>query len=165
MAARHKAMDRFQFSKRAFLFCKTARPEVWYCFIGMNRTCLIGEADPFIAQLLRRFSEESGLVPVQARVGQDVVKLAQEQAPELVIIEPELPGKVRGWQAIHALRAAPGLHDTPVITCSWLQAADANALVGVAGGHLQKPELHYQDFLTVLRAIGVKPSPRTPTKE
>lgn len=131
----------------------------------MNKICLIGESDPFIAQLLWRFSAASGLVPVQAQLGQDVLRLAQEQAPELVIIEPELPGEVRGWQAIHALRAEPGLNDIPVITCSWLQAADANALVGNSRGHLQKPELHYRDFLAMLCAIGIEPSSRTPTKE
>ena len=123
----------------------------------MDRTCLIGESDPFIAQLLRRFSEESGLRPVQARVGQDVLKLAQEQPPELVIIEPELPGTVRGWEAIQALRAKPDLCGTPVITCSWLRAADAATLVGAADGHLQKPDLHYQDFVAVLCAVRAAP--------
>jgi len=129
----------------------------------MNKTCLIGESDPFIAQLLRRFSEKSGLDLVEARVGQDVLRLAREQSPELIIIEPELPGEVRGWEAIQAMRAEPGLRSTPVITCSWLHAADAAALVGTADGHLQKPELHYRDFLAVVRAIGVVPGSRTMT--
>jgi DNA-binding response OmpR family regulator len=130
----------------------------------MNRHCLIGEADPFIAQLLRRFSEESGLNPVQARVGQDVLRLAHERMPGIIIIEPELPGKLRGWEAIQAMRAEPDLQSTPVITCSWLPAADAATLVGPVDGHLQKPELHYQDFLAVLRAIGAAPDHRD-TKE
>lgn len=127
----------------------------------MNKTCLIGESDPFIAQLLRRFSEESGLAPVRARVGQDVLSLAQQRSPALVIVEPELPGTLRGWEAIQALRTEPGLRDIAVITCSWLPAADAAALVGTADGHLQKPELHYEDFLAVLRAVGIEPGPRT----
>jgi two-component system copper resistance phosphate regulon response regulator CusR len=123
----------------------------------MARICLIGESDPFIAQLLRRFSEESGFDPLQARVGQDVLSLAREQPPELVIIEPDLPGKLRGWEAIQAMRMEPRLRSTPVITCSWRHAADAAKLVQSAGGHLQKPELHYEDFLTMLRAIGIEP--------
>jgi DNA-binding response OmpR family regulator len=122
----------------------------------MSRICLIGESDPFIAQLLRRFSEESGLEPLQARVGQDVLSLARQQQPELVIIEPDLPGKLRGWEAIDAMRKEPGLHATPVITCSWRQAAEAAELVHSADGHLQKPELHYDDFLAMLKSIGIQ---------
>jgi DNA-binding response OmpR family regulator len=123
----------------------------------MARICLIGESDPFIAQLLRRFSEECGLEPLQARVGQDVLSLAQQQQPALIIIEPDLPGKLRGWQAIHAVRREPQLCATPVITCSWRRADDAAELVHSADGHLQKPELHFDDFLAMLRAIGIEP--------
>ena len=123
----------------------------------MGGICLIGESDPFIAQLLRRFSEESGLEPRQARVGQDVLSLARQQPPELVIIEPDLPGKLRGWEAIHAMRREPRLCGIPVITCSWRRAGDAAELVHSAEGHLQKPELHYDDFLAMLRAIGIEP--------
>jgi CheY-like chemotaxis protein len=131
----------------------------------MNKTCLIGESDPFIAQLLRRFSEENGLNPVQARVGQDLLKLAQEQPPDFIILDPELPGRMRGWEAVEAMRTEPRLRNTPLITCSWLQAADAAALVGAAHGHLQKPELHYQDFLAVLSTIDTELGPRSNTEE
>jgi two-component system copper resistance phosphate regulon response regulator CusR len=130
----------------------------------MGRLCLIGESDPFIAQLLRRFSEESGLEPLQARVGQDVLSLARQQAPELVIIEPDLPGKLRGWEAIHAMRSEPRLRAIPVITCSWRRAADAAELVHSADGHLQKPELHYEDFLAMLRSIGIEPERAIPPR-
>jgi two-component system copper resistance phosphate regulon response regulator CusR len=123
----------------------------------MGGICLIGESDPFIAQLLRRFSEESGLEPLQARVGQEVLRLARQQPPELVIIDPDLPGKLRGWEAIHAMRTEPRLRATPVVTCSWRRAADAAELVNFADRHLQKPELHYEDFRAMLRAIGIEP--------
>ena len=45
------------------------------------KTCVIGEADPFIARLLKRFAAESGLQTVVARVGQDVVELARQVKP------------------------------------------------------------------------------------
>ena len=155
----------FQFSNRSFLFSKTRAATCVIVWPSMNKTCLIGESDPFIAQLLRRFSEESGLNPVQARVGQDLLKLAREQPPDLIVLEPELPGRMRGWEAIEAMRTEPGLAGTPVVTCSWLQAADAAVLIGTAHGHLQKPELHYQDFLAVLRAIDIEAGPRSSSKE
>jgi hypothetical protein len=42
---------------------------------SMTRMCVIGEADPFIARLLKRFAAESGLQTVVARVGEVAVRL------------------------------------------------------------------------------------------
>jgi len=122
----------------------------------MPKTCVIGETDPFIARLLRRFAEESGLHAVRAQVGQDVLELARQVRPEVVILEAELPGEMRGWEAVQALRADQDLCKIPVIVCSWLQEAEARRLVGDSPGYLQKPELHYDDFVKALRQVGVK---------
>lgn len=122
----------------------------------MINTCLIGEADPFIARLLRRFAEESGLKTVRAKVGQDVLEVARQIKPAVIILEAELPGEVRGWEAIHILKADQETCDIPVITCSWLGEAEARELVGHVASHLQKPELHYEDFLAALRAADVE---------
>jgi len=127
----------------------------------MSKTCLIGESDPFIARLLLRFSEKSGLDPIQARVGEEVLRLAQERPPCVIIVDPELPGRLRGWEAVHSLRQDSGLRHAAVITCSWLPAAQAAALVGVTKGHLQKPDLYYRDFLAMLEAIGLQPGALT----
>lgn len=122
----------------------------------MTKMCVIGEADPFIARLLKRFAEESGLQTVVARVGQDVVELARHMKPVVVIVEAELPGTIRGWEAVRALRADREVCDIPVISCSWLQEASVDALVGEVAGHLQKPELLYEDFEAALREAGVE---------
>jgi len=41
----------------------------------MARMCVIGEADPFIARLLKRFAAERGLQAVVARAGEVAVRL------------------------------------------------------------------------------------------
>jgi len=122
------------------------------------KTCVIGEADPFIARLLKRFAAESGLQTVVARVGQDVVELARQVKPAVVIVEAELPGTMRGWEAVRALRADREICNIPVIICSWLQEADVHALVDEVTGHLQKPELLYEDFAAALKTA--PPAPR-----
>lgn len=122
----------------------------------MTKTCVIGEADPFIAQLLKRFAAESGLQTVMARVGEDVLDLARRVKPVVVIVEAELPGTMRGWEAVRALRADREMCDIPVISCSWLQAAKVDALAGEVAGHLQKPELLYEDFEAALIEAGVE---------
>ena len=119
------------------------------------KTCVIGEADPFIARLLKRFAAESGLQTVVAPAGQDVVELTRQVKPVVIIMEAELPGTIRGWEAVRALRADREICNIPVIICSWLQEANVDALVGEVAGHLLKPELLYTDFEAALREAGV----------
>jgi DNA-binding response OmpR family regulator len=121
----------------------------------MARTCVIAESDPFISRLLQRFAEEDGFDVVHAQVGLDVVELAQRFKPQVIILEPELPGKMRGWEVIQALRENQETREIPVITCSWLQDAEVSGLIGEVQGNLQKPELHYEDFVDVLTHAGI----------
>ncbi len=122
----------------------------------MTRKCVIGESDPFIIQLLTRFAKESDMEVVSTQVGQNVVELAHQVKPEVIIIDVELPGKMRGWEVVQVLKADQATRDIPVIICSWQREVDVHALVGGVASHLQKPELHYDDFVAALRAVGVK---------
>jgi CheY-like chemotaxis protein len=121
----------------------------------MVSTCLIGEADPFLARLLERFGAASGLKVVQAKVGQELLNLARALRPDIIVVDPELPGTLRGWEAVRAIGADAGLAHIPVLTCSWLSEADAQALTADADGHLQKPDLHYEDFVAALVGTGL----------
>ena len=122
----------------------------------MQKKCVIGEADPFIARLLQRFVEESGLKPMCAKNGREVVNLVRQEKPQLIIVDVELPGTTRGWQAIVALRENAEFSDLPVITCSWLLAPEAQSLVGEVSGHLQKPDLHFKDFMAALEMARIE---------
>jgi two-component system, chemotaxis family, chemotaxis protein CheY len=124
-----------------------------------NRLCVIGESDLFLARLLQRFAEKSGLAVQHARTGEEVLDLARREQPALIVLEPELPGKLRGWEAAQALREDPSTSAIPLIICTWLVEAEAQALVGALITHLQKPDLHYEGFLAALDAAGVKSAP------
>lgn len=117
--------------------------------------CIIGEADSFISMLLTRFAREVGLQPVQAQVGEDVCPLAQRIHPSVIFLDCELPGSLRGWEAARRLRADTELSRIPIVSCSWLNEYDARALIADAIAYLQKPELHYEDFLAALRLAGI----------
>jgi CheY-like chemotaxis protein len=122
----------------------------------MTRICIVGETDPFVASLLQRFAEASGLQVVRVQVGQDLPELVRQIQPDVIILDAELPGKTRGWEAARTLKVDTETSDIPIITCSWLSEAEASVLIGEVSGHLQKPELHYEDFLAALRLAGVK---------
>ncbi len=121
-----------------------------------DRLCIIGEADPFLARLLARFVDKSGLRSLQAQTGEAVLALAQAERPALILLEPELPGKLRGWEAARALGAAAGTAAIAIILCTWLEAGDAQALAGEAYVCLRKPDWHYEDFVAALAAAGVE---------
>src|SRR5512143_1483786 len=93
-----------------------------------ERNCLVGESDPFIARLLQRYAEEVGLQPVRAQLGEMVVELARKERPELVILDPELPGRLRGWEAARALKEDAELMRVPIVLCSWLVEEECRSL-------------------------------------
>jgi CheY-like chemotaxis protein len=122
----------------------------------MKRLCLLAEDNPFIIQLLQRFAEKGGLDILSVPVGQDVLELARQKKPAVIIIDPELPGKVRGWEVIHLLHEDSQASQIPVIACSWMDEASLFEMAGKVNGRLQKPEIHYKDFMNALRKAGVK---------
>lgn len=123
-----------------------------------QRLCLIGESDPFLARLLGRFAEKSGLVVQFARTGDELFSLALAKTPALVILEPELPGKTRGWEVARALRATPQTGSLPILVCSWLEQDETEAVTGPVSAYLKKPDLHYKTFAAALLQAGVASS-------
>ncbi len=123
--------------------------------VRMPKTCLIAETDPFIARLLERFAEASRLVPVHAGVGQDVVRIARQMQPAVIILDARLPGKLRGWEVATVLRQDPELRNIPVIACLWPTESQPQAQLDGAVSYLQKPELHYDDFTAALEQAGL----------
>jgi CheY-like chemotaxis protein len=106
--------------------------------------------------LLERFAEKNGLLVQAARTGDEVLELAQRERPALIILDPELPGKVRGWEAARMIQAAVQTVAIPLIICTWLKKDEAVALAGQAPAYLQKPDLHYEDFAAALAATGIE---------
>jgi DNA-binding response OmpR family regulator len=118
-----------------------------------NQLCIIGESDHFLSRLLQRFAEKSGFNIQPAQTGEDVLALAQQNKPALIILEPELPGKVRGWEAAQLLAAKSPRRRPSVIICSWMKKDEAQALIGEMSAYLQKPDLRYEDFVEALKTV------------
>ena len=130
----------------------------------VGRHCLIAEADPFIASLLARYMEDSGLECVQARTADDVIELARRVSPAVIIIDAELPGVAVGWEVMRALKLDAATGHIAQISCSWLSETEVRGLVHTIAGHLQKPDISYSEFESVLRAAGVSLAARQTTE-
>jgi CheY-like chemotaxis protein len=116
------------------------------------QTCIVAEVDPFVAALLTRFLEENGWAVTRVRTGQELLDLARKMSPLLVVLDPELPGMLRGWEVARTFKEDPVLSKIPIIACSWLDAAEVSALIGAhVFGHLQKPDLHYDEVSALLQ--------------
>lgn len=121
-----------------------------------DRLCIIGESDPFLANLLQLFAEKSGLWIRRASTGEEVLEWVLRTRPALVIIDPELPGKMRGWEAVQALIANNQNNNISIIIFSWLNKNETTGLIGQVCIYLQKPYLCYEDFTKALKMAGVK---------
>ncbi len=115
----------------------------------------LAEANPFITRLLQRFAEKKGLDIINVQVGQDVLEIARREKPIVIILDPELPGKMRGWDVVRQLRKDVETHAIPIITCSWMDESAVKELTGELNGNLLKPEIHYEDFVSALKRAGV----------
>jgi len=121
----------------------------------MKRHCIIAEANPFIARLLERFVKQKGLDVIHVQVGQDLLELARHENPAVIILDPELPGKMRGWEVARQLREKAETRAIPIIACSWMDETALRELAGELNGNLHKPEIHYEDFVSAWKRAGV----------
>jgi len=121
----------------------------------MENICLIAESDPFIARLLDRFAQKSGLQTVHAQVGQDVLDILQETRPAVIILDPELPGKTRGWDIMNTLRLDQKLSQIPIIASTWLDESECIARFGAFNAYLHKPAPNFEMFLEAITHSGI----------
>jgi CheY-like chemotaxis protein len=130
---------------------------------------LIAAHDPWFIQLLRVYSEESGFRVVQVHEGQDVLPMMHQEHPAAVIMQADLPGRLKGWEVLRSLHADPLVRDIPVLVFSWQGSGSggeqSREWLDAAAAHLKEPITYdgFQDALTkagVGRAAG--PQPFTP---
>ena len=118
----------------------------------MTRTIMIAANDPNIIYLLQRYAEESGFQTVKTSQDTDVLDLARQVKPALIIVETKLPGTL-GWEMVRCLKADPGIRDIPLVVYSCVEEDRCEPVEGVAG-YLQESVM-YDDFLATLENAGV----------
>jgi len=118
----------------------------------MPGTILIAASDPNIIYLLQRYVEQSGFQAVKVGPGEDVVELAQQITPALIILESDFPGLV-DCEVLRDLKGSPETRGIPVVVYSCLDEEAGKQTKGIAG-FLQK-SVRYDDFLAALKQAGV----------
>ncbi len=132
----------------------------------MSDTCIVAEPDLYLGLLLQRYLNESGFDVVRVGTGQELLRVAKSLRPCLIILDPELPGTLRGWEAVQALHGDGELAAIPIVACSWLDRAETGALAGVGiAGYLQKPDLQYDELAALLPTLGIPHPKGTPYEQ
>ena len=90
--------------------------------------------------MMRRLLEMDGYEVVEARNGQEAVHLAEQEKPQLVLMDLSLP-VIDGLAATRLVRRIPGLKETPIIAVSAHDTADfkEDALAAGCNSYITKP--------------------------
>ena len=124
----------------------------------MPKTILIAASDPNIIYLLQRYAEASGFLAVNAGQGKELLQVAREIRPDLIVLEIEIP-ETTAKKALNRLKSDPATSDIPVVVYSCYDEVVFTPADG-AVTCLQKSVM-YGDFLAALEQAGVQLSLNT----
>jgi two-component system, cell cycle response regulator DivK len=118
----------------------------------VKRRILVIEDNEKNLKLVRDILEYSGYEVVAAKTGEDGVDAAFHCAPDLVLMDLQLPG-IDGVEALRQLRETSSI-DVPVVAVTAFAMRDDRQRVLDAGfdGYLEKP-ISVRDFPAQVRAF------------
>ena len=84
--------------------------------------------------------EMNGYEVIQAREGAEGTRLANEVAPDLILLDIQLP-EMDGYQVAHALRSNPELDAVPIVAVtSYAMVGDRERILAAGcTGYIEKP--------------------------
>jgi two-component system cell cycle response regulator DivK len=103
--------------------------------------------------MMRRLLELCGYLVVEAVNGEDAVRVAEAESPEVILMDLSLP-ITDGLAATRRIRKLPGLSDVPIIAVSAHDTADfhQDALAAGCDAYLTKP-IDFAELENVLSGI------------
>ncbi len=111
-------------------------------------TILVIDDDASVQDIMQRFLSREGFNVILAASGQAGLKLAREQAPDVILLDVRMPN-MNGWEVLSRLKADPELASIPVVMVT---IEDDKALGTALGAvdYLLKPVDHDR-LLTLLQ--------------
>ena len=90
--------------------------------------------------MMRRLLEMSGYAVVEATNGEEAVRLAHSERPQLILMDLSLP-VIDGLAATRAIRKLDGLKETPIVAVSAHDTSDfqSEALAAGCNSYITKP--------------------------
>jgi CheY-like chemotaxis protein len=106
----------------------------------MAKKILHIEDDQFSRLLVRRILEKEGYAVLEAEDGLTGIQVAQEQVPNLILMDIHIPG-LDGYETATKLKSMPALGDTPIValTASQVPGDRERSLISGCDGYITKP--------------------------
>jgi two-component system cell cycle response regulator DivK len=104
------------------------------------RRILVVEDNPLNLKLVRDVLQFAGYDVVEAQSGEDGLRAAQQDPPDLVLMDLQLPG-IDGTETLRRLRASSLGRDVPVVAVTAFAMAEDRERACMAGfdGFIEKP--------------------------
>lgn len=118
---------------------------------------LVADDEQDIRDLLTFTLRFAGHEVIAASNGEEAFQLAQQEKPELVLLDVRMP-KMNGYEACRHIKADPALKDIPVVFVSaWGQDSEIKSgLEAGAAGYVVKPFEPNQIILKVAQLVAHK---------
>ncbi|HEU4714417.1 MAG TPA: response regulator [Pyrinomonadaceae bacterium] len=103
--------------------------------------------------MMRRLLEMSGYEVVEATNGEEAVRLAQSEHPQLILMDLSLP-VIDGLAATRAIRKLDGFGEVPIVAVSAHATSDfqAEALAAGCNSYITKP-IDFSELETLLARL------------
>ena len=120
-----------------------------------NATILLVEDTEDNRFMMRRLLEMSGYGVVEATNGEEAVRLAQSERPNLILMDLSLP-IIDGLAATRAIRKFEGFGKVPIVAVSAHDTSDfqADALAAGCDSYITKPIDYSQLEVLIARLLG-----------
>lgn len=105
--------------------------------------------------MMRRLLEMSGYQVVEATNGEEAVRLAQSEQPDVILMDLSLP-VIDGLAATRAIRKLDGLGKVPIVAVSAHDTSDfqSDALAAGCNSYITKPIDFSQLEVLIARLLG-----------
>ena len=116
-------------------------------------TVLIVEDNDKNMKLARDVLQEKGYETMEAETGEEGVKLAKENVPDLVLMDIQLPG-INGIEAFKQLRADPKTARIPIVALTASVTPTDRSQITAAGfdAFVSKP-INLKEFLDTVKRL------------
>ena len=117
----------------------------------MSKRILVVEDHEENRRILRLLLKSADYEVLEATTGEEGVRLAAQEHPDLILMDIQLPG-LDGYEATRQIKATPDLHSIPVIvvTSYALSGDDVKAFAAGCDAYVAKP-VKLRDLLDKIR--------------
>ncbi len=104
---------------------------------GSEGTVLVIDDEASAREVIGRMLVKEGFRVLQAASGDEALRMAREQQPDIITLDVMMPG-MDGWSVLSALKADPALAEIPVVMVTMLDDSSLGYALGVSD-YLTKP--------------------------